>query len=254
MTIASNRIKWLGLMAGMVLLAAAPSNARAQWGMGMGWGMFGVPESSSTRFLNDHAKARIPSAAARQSRTHSPYAGNSNSYLNRVRDNGFVSHYDTMSRRAPSYQPGRAPSLGNSGRAPSRPVAAPATAEAKATRPLVPLKDFFDASLRLIWPQESPVEGEFQEKREISDRTSSTVLQQVKTYGSAPVTSVTTAREKLIAYGRPALTHLRATATPPIADGFHRFLLSLYDSLEAAAWPSEGEAAPKPGTAAAPRP
>ncbi len=231
----------LGLLV-IFISSVVASDAQAQWGMGMGWGMFGVPESSSTRFLNDHAKARIPSAAARQSRTHSPYAGNSNSYLNRVRDNGFVSHYDTMSRRAPSYQSGRGVSLGNAGRAPSRP--APVTAEA--TRPIVPLKDFFDSSQRLIWPQESPVEGEFSEKRELSDRAGSVVLEQVKAYGSAPVTSVTTAREKLIAYGRPALTHLRATATPPIADGFHRFLLSLYDSLEAAAWTPGSTAAPRP--------
>ncbi len=236
------------LAVGLIVISSiAAGDARAQWGMGMGWGMFGVPESPSTRFLNDHAKARIPSAAARQSRTHSPYAGNSNSYLNRVRDNGFVSHYDTMSRRAPSYQPGRA-----SSRPASTP--APANSKAEATRPIVPLKDFFDASQRLIWPQESPVEGDFREKREVSDRAGSAVLEQVKAYGSAPVTSVTTAREKLIAYGRPALTHLRATATPPIADAFHRFLLSLYDSLEAAAWPPGSAAAPGSGSAAAPRP
>lgn len=229
----------LGLL---VLSSITGGDARAQWGMGMGWGMFGVPESPSTRFLNDHAKARIPSAAARQSRTLSPYAGNSNSYLNRVRDNGFTSHYDTRSRRAPSYQPERTASLGNARREPSRPAATPA----EATRAIVPLKDFFDTSLRLIWPQESPVEGEFKQKREISDRASSTVLRQAREYGSAPITSVTTAREKLIDYGRPALTHLRATATPPIADGFHRFLLSLYDSLEAAAWTPGSPAAPKP--------
>jgi hypothetical protein len=236
------------------LIVILSGHARAQWGMGMGWGMMGVPESSSTRFLNDHAKARIPSAAARQSRTHSPYAGNSNSYLNRVRDNGFVSHYETRTRRAPSYQPERAASLGNVGRTASRSAPASAKAEAEATRPIIPLKDFFDAAQRLIWPQESPVEGEFREKRDLSDRAGSAVLEQVKAYGSAPVTSVTTAREKLIDYGRPALTHLRATATPPIADGFHRFLLSLYDSLEAAAWPSGSAAAPGSGGTAAPRP
>lgn len=225
----------LGLL---VISSITAGEARAQWGMGMGWGMMGVPESSSTRFLNDHAKARIPSVAARQSRTHSPYAGNSNSYLNRVRDNGFVSHYDARMRRAPSYQPERRTSLGNAGREPSRP--------AEATRAIVPLKDFFDTSLRLIWPQESPVEGAFKEKREISDQASSTVLKQTRKYGSAPVTSVTEAREKLIAYGRPALTHLRATATTPIADGFHRFLLSLYDSLEAAALAPTSPAATRP--------
>jgi hypothetical protein len=222
--------KLLGFATTMVLVVALPNTAGAQWGMGMGWGMFGVPESPSTRFLNDHALSRAEGVAARRSRSHSANAGSSNSYLNRVRDNGFTPHYDARRRRAPSYQPERTASLGNSGREEPRPAAA-----AAATRPLVSLKDFFDASLRLVWPQESPVDGEFGEKREIADRASLAVLKQTKEYGSAPITSVADARQKLVTYGQPALRHLRTAATPPIADAFHRFLLSLYDSLEAAA-------------------
>jgi hypothetical protein len=108
------------------------------------------------------------------------------------------------------------------------------------------LKDFFDASLRLVWPQESPVEGEFKEKRDISDQASLAVLKQTQAYGSAPITSATEARQKLVNYGKPALQHLRAVATPPIADSFHRFLLSLYDSLEASTWPPEAAPVPQP--------
>ena len=96
---------WLGVSAGMALLAAMRA-LPGPVGMGrLGLGMFGVPESSSTRFLNDHALSRVGSVAARQPRSHNAYAGNPNSYLNRVRDNGFTSHYDARRRRAPSYQP-----------------------------------------------------------------------------------------------------------------------------------------------------
>jgi hypothetical protein len=220
----------LGFATGMALLVALPNTARAQWGIGMGWGMFGPQESSSTRFLNDHALSRVGGVQARQQRSHSAYSGNPNAYFNRIRDNGFVSHYDVRRRRAPSYQPERTASLANRGQGTDRPAP---------RAPAAPLKDFFDASLRLVWPQESPVEGEFKEKRDLSDQASLAVLKQTKAYGSAPITSAAEARQKLVNYGKPALQHLRAVATPPIADSFHRFLLSLYDSLEASAWPTE---------------
>jgi hypothetical protein len=46
---------------------------------------------------------------------------------------------------------------------------------------------------------------------------------------------VASAREALIAYGQPALQYLRETSTARVADTFHLFLLSLYDSLAQAA-------------------
>ena len=79
------------------------------------------------------------------------------------------------------------------------------------------------------------MDGEFLGKREASDQASLVVLKETKQHGVASITSATEARQKLVEYGRPALKQLRAAATPPIADSFHRFLLSLYDSLEAAA-------------------
>jgi hypothetical protein len=232
----------LRIAAVMTVLLALTPPAEAQWGMGYGYGfgMFGGGPSPSTEFLNQHALGRIGSVAARQpGRSHSAYSGNSNAYFNRIRDNGFTSHYDVRRRRAPSYQPERTASLGNRGRAESRP-AQPTAA------PAVPLVSFFDESLTLVWPQESPVDGEFKEKRDISDRASLAVLKQTKNYGSAPITRVTEARKKLVDYGRPALQQLRAVATPPIADSFHRFLLSLYDSLEAATRPAEPSTSPRP--------
>ena len=60
---------------------------------------------------------------------------------------------------------------------------------------------------------------------------------------------MTDARAKLLDYGRPALQYIRDNATPRIADTFHLFLLSLYESLAQAA------TVPKPrATPAAPPP
>jgi hypothetical protein len=226
---------WLGFSALMVIMAAMPGTAKAQYalGAGWGWGMFGVPPSPSTQMVNQHALNRA-AAGRTSSRSHSAYSGNSNAYFNRVRDNGFVSHYDARRRRAPSYGSGQTTPTANRVREETQPAPTPSAAAA-----IVPLANFFDATMKLVWPQESPVDGEFQEKRNISDRATLAALKEKQQQGVVSITSATEAREKLVDYGRPALQQLRATATPPIADSFHRFLLSLYDSLEASAWPPE---------------
>jgi hypothetical protein len=231
----------LAFLMGMIVLAVDARPARAQYGMGMGmgwgWGGFGAMPSPSTTLLNDHAIARTGAAAARQpGRSHSPYGNNPNAYFNRIRDNGFVSHSDVGRRRPPTYRPERAASLGNSGRAGAQPEAAAVPA-----RSVVPLEHFFDASLRLVWPLESPSAGDLKQKREISDGASLAVLKETRQQGSASLTSVTEARSRLLDYGRLALQEIRAQATPPIADSFHQFMLSLYDSLaEAASTPGPG--------------
>ena len=223
----------LALFVGMIVLAADARPARAQYGMGMGmgmgmgWGGFGPMPSPSTTLLNDHAVARTAAAAARMpGRSHSPYGNNPNAYFNRIRDNGFVSHSDARRRRASSYRSDRSGSLDTSGRAAAQPevTAAP-------TRPVVPLGQFFDATLRVVWPQDSPIGGELKQKRDTSDQASLVVLNETKQHGAVSITSVTEARYRLVEYGRPALRELRAQATPPIVDALHQFLLSLYDSL-----------------------
>jgi hypothetical protein len=226
----------------MTVFAAVSDRARADWGFGLGWGwgFGGVGPSASTQFLNEHAQTRA-AAGGFGRRTNNVYAGNPNAYFNRIRDNGFVSHYDARRRRSPSYQPERTTSLGSAARAQSQP--APATASATSVEPIA---SFFDASLRLVWPQESPTDGDFKEKREISDQASLAVLNETKRHGAASIATATEARQKLVEYGRPALKQLRAAATPPIADSFHRFLLSLYDSLEAAAWNPQTSSSPAP--------
>ena len=57
------------------------------------------------------------------------------------------------------------------------------------------------------------------------------MLELVEKHRSAPITTVTEARQRLLDYGQPALRLIRSVSTPRVAEGFHMFLLSLYDSL-----------------------
>jgi hypothetical protein len=200
-------------------------------------GMREVP--SPTSFLNQHALA----AAARgpQGPSRTPYAGNPNAYFNRIRDNGFVSHYDARRRGAPTYRPESSASLGNASRAQPQPTAATA-----AENPVMPLGSFFDAARKFVWPSDSPSTGDLSAKRDASDLAILAVLEETKQQSAASITSVANARQKLLDYGRPALQEIRAQATPPIADGFHRFLLAVYDSLAQAASPPEAASGASP--------
>jgi hypothetical protein len=193
--------------------------------MGWGWGFGNVP--SPSQYLNDHALIRA-GRGLQGVPTRTPYANNPNSYINRVRDPGFVSHMDVRRRNAPVYRPKPANSLANQG-------PAPATAAAQA---FAPLASFFDEARKLLWPSDAPTSGELKGKRDISDNASLAVLDETKAQGTASITLVATARQKLIDYGKPALREIRTYSTAPVADAFHNFLWSLYGSLEQAAGPT----------------
>ena len=78
-------------------------------------------------------------------------------------------------------------------------------------------------------------------KRDISDQACLVVSDLVDKHGSAPITTVTDARQKLLDYGQPALANLcEATRPRGSRKRFHLFLLSLYDSLAQAANPPAG--------------
>ena len=85
------------LVFGLIVLGPLASPAQAQWGdmgMGWGWGGFGMRNvPSPTDFVNQHALTRA-AQGMQAPRSHNPYANNPNSYFNRIRDNGLVSHYD----------------------------------------------------------------------------------------------------------------------------------------------------------------
>ena len=120
-------------------------------------------------------------------------------------------------------------------------------------RPVIAIASFFNAERTLVWPNDAPVTGELKGKRDTSDQASLVVADLVKEFRSAPITTVTDARNKLLEYGRPALTDIRSHSTPRIADAFHLFLLSLYDSLAQASDPAPAPTATtSPGGAATP--
>ncbi len=231
----------LGLSAAIAALVFGSSLAHAQFDMGMGMGFgFGFHQvPSPTGYLNQSALA-----AANRPRegvaSRTPYANNPNSYINRLRDPGFVSHYDTRMRRPPSYRPRPAPASADTNQVQT------ARGELLAGNPVLPLASFFNASQKLIWPSESPAAGDLKGKRDVSDEATVAVLEETKRQITASISSAAFARQKLLDYGRPALQEIRSSSTPAISDAFHMFLLSLYDSLASSAAPPKREIPPPP--------
>jgi hypothetical protein len=215
----------LTLLLGAGVLGLGSNQARGYW---WGWGLGGFNYvAQPTDFLNQ--RALINAAGARGPVSNNVYAGNPNSYINRVRDNGFVPSYNVSRRMSPGQRPNPPVSPGErpQDQAPPRTVNA------------VPLPSFFDEARKLVWPGDAPVAGDLQRKRDISDEGSSIVLGELQAQGRATIASVTDSRQKLLDYGQPALQEIRARSTPPVAETFHSFLLSLYDSLAQAANPPE---------------
>jgi hypothetical protein len=229
------------LVPAVIAVAAAclvvPDRAHAQFGFGGGFGGFGyggfgfrpVPTPESYLYSNALVAASRPVNAP----SRDVYAGNPNSYINHVRDNGFVDRYAADRREIPQYRYAARP------RAPGGADPAAVAAES----PILPLSSFYDAQHKLEWPADAPTEGDMKKKRDISDEACNVVLSETKKDGVAALASVTEARQKLLDYGRPALAHIRAHETPRLADSFHMFLLSLYESLAQAANPTTTAAA-----------
>ena len=215
-----------------ILAAAASgfgtSRAEAQWGgfgFGFGIGNMGrVPQP--VEFENSVALSRMNHV--RGPIQNNVYGNNPNAYFNHVRDNGFVDRYYPDRRDPASY--------GYSSRPQPRSTT-PTAATVAPARPLVPLTSFFNDRNELVWPGDAPVAGEQKEQRDAVDKACLVVLEESKKNGVASIASVTEARQKLLDYGRPALKSVRAKETARIADSFHVFLLSLYDSLAQAANP-----------------
>jgi len=202
-----------------------------------GWGGFSqVPKPES--FINSMALV----AAARPSTAPNghPYAGDGNAYFNHIRDNGFVERYNVDRRVASAY--GAYPV------ARSSPAPTQTAMNVTQPKPQLPLSSFYKADNTLAWPADAPMEGDLKEKQATFDQASQVVLAETKKSGVASLAAVTDARQKLVDYGRPALQYVRAHETPRLADTYHLFLLSLYESLSQAANPAVPVAAAAPGS------
>jgi hypothetical protein len=209
------------LIIGLALVAMMPGRADAQGGGfggfgGFGWGFGFNQVPSPTNFINN-------------AQQNSPYAGNPNAYFNQSIDNGFVDRY-RADRREPAY-------YGTQSEAPRAPQATAPAAVAARPQPSLPLASFYKADGTIEWPGEAPSAEGLLQKRNDFDKFSKTVLDEIKQSGVASIATVSEAREKLLAYGRPALQYARGHETARVADTFHLFLLSLYESLAQATNP-----------------
>jgi hypothetical protein len=216
------------LLAAVLAVAASSfgaGRAHAQWGgMGIGFfGGFGANVEQPGTFLNSVALSQMNHV--RGPMQNNVYANNPNSYINRVRDNGFVDRY----------YPDRLPSYSGSGYRPRPQRTTPTAATVARSRPLVPLSSFFNDKGQFVWQGDAPTAGDLKEKRDSFEKACRAVMDEVKKNGVASIATVTEARQKLLDYGRPGLKHIKEHETPRVADSFHMFLLSLYDSLAQAA-------------------
>jgi hypothetical protein len=225
------------LPAALALIGISAIDARAEFDIG-GFGMGFMPMRmvpSPSESIN--ALSLVQAGRATMGPVSRPvYANNPNSYLSRIRDNGFTPHYSVSSRRSPGMDTARR-RVSNSSQASNDP---PTQAQAAPVpRPVLAIASFFNATRTLVWPNDAPVAGDLKEKRDTSDQACLMVADLVEKFRSAPITTVTDARQKLLTYGQPALSEIRSHSTPRIADAFHMFLLSLYDSLAQAAEPPD---------------
>ena len=204
---------WLGLGAG-------PAGAQ---GFGFGYGGFGynfhyTPPSVS--FLNQHSLATTAAAAA--SKPQALVAPDDNYGRTPAASlPPFSDRYNVESRR--QYLEDRY-ALGQAGDGPPTPAPAPA-------RRSHPISSFFAKDGTLVWPIDAPTYNDLGPKRAAADRAALEVLNETANGNAASVAAVTDARNKLLEYGRPALAYARSKESSQTADSFHRFLLSLYDSL-----------------------
>jgi hypothetical protein len=221
-----------------VLVALPSARARAQYGFGgFGYGFgFNSPGTiygaQTTGMLNSWALQNGAKATMGPVQDN-VYANNPNAYINHLHDDGYLDKYDVGTRREIEASVGRY----SDGPPPSyyRTVSRPAAPAPQPAAPVVPLSSFFNRYQKLVWPAGSPDFGDLTSKRTTADQACLAVLNDYSLRGLAQVGTVTEARSKLVEYGRPALQYIRDNSTPRVADTFHLFLLSLYESLGQAA-------------------
>jgi hypothetical protein len=192
---------------------------------GWGWGFGGfseVPKPESYLYQ----KSLVDAGRAIPTPSRDVYANNSNSYINHLRDSGFVERYSALRREPSHYRNGGSPRT------------SPATLAVAQQTPGLPLASFYGPDGRIVWPADAPSMGDLVERREAFEPVCKAVLDEVKHNSVASIARVTDARQKLLNYGRPALQYVRTHETPRVADAFHLFLLSLYESLAQAVNPA----------------
>ena len=218
----------LAILAAVLAGAIQGGKAEAQLGIfGPGFWMNPLDSSQTVYEINQRSQLNAQRALAERQNIQPrvPVRRRDVEFVDRV---GIDSRTNLESRASRSYSPTRMQA--------QTPPVQPAP-PAPPSQPRIPLSGFFNAERTLVWPADAPTEDGLGEKRDTSDKASLAVYDETIANGLASVSSVTRARDLLLDYGRPALDRLRRVATTQVADSFHRFLLSLYESLAQAANP-----------------
>lgn len=219
----------------LAMVSASGSQARAQWGWGggFGWGPYFTSPGDPSGLLD--ARALQMANAASTNRPVNDPNFQYNAYYMHVRDTDFFTKYDARTRAEMYNRVAR----NRIPLPPSNTTTTPQPATAAAPTPpaqtVVRLANFFDRYNKLVWPADAPKTPELLPKRETADAAALDVLQEYNARGIATVSLTTDARQKLVAYGQPALAYIRANASPAVSDAFHVFMLSLYNELGQAA-------------------
>jgi hypothetical protein len=227
--------RMLALVALLVALHAGTASAQfgMGWGFGMGMGM-GNNGFQTQQQVNKMSQIAASSAYAARGgpggRGITPYAGNPGAYVNIGRERRFQELDQLRARYSVDTRLPVAESRGPRFNPFTAVAAAPAANEARPDPGLV-LASFFNQAGLVGWPADAPTEGDLKDKRETSDRMSLAVLQEYNTEGLARTSTVTQARDLLLDYGRPALQVVRTNSSQALADGFHSFLLGLYEAI-----------------------
>lgn len=198
---------------------AAPSAAQAQF-FGPFFGGGFAPYQSPTQMVQD----RRPITQNVGGPVQNPAMSSPNAYWNNLREPMPASY--TMTPRTNL----RTGNRGIDSATTSRGKSASTSQTSAKVKPKQHFLGFFNTSGLLVWPADAPLEGELSGKRAMVD----TAMQQLKTdlTGTAPppVSSIVSARNELLAYGRPALAYLREHRSNR-ADSFHAWMLELYNTL-----------------------
>ena len=142
---------------------AVPETASAQFGFGGGFGGFGYggfgfrPVPTPESYL--YSKSLVDASRPVNWPSRDVNANNPNSFINHLRDPGFVDRYSVDRREIPDYRYGPRPR--RVGGASTTPTAASANQGR-----ILPLFSFYNAAGKLEWPADAPVEGDLKAKRD----------------------------------------------------------------------------------------
>jgi hypothetical protein len=234
----SRRTLIRGVLASFVLVACASGQAEAQWGFGpfggFGWGFPHPYTPPSVNMLNNRANVR---AGMDQEALNRTSLSTPDRFDYRRQQVAMQQRYDVSSTRGMQVaRAGRGtPIPGTRASAAGRPTPPPGDQPAPVERPILEITSFVNQQDQLVWPSDAPVSGDLITRRDQADDAIHEVVLEYRAMNAARINTVATAREALIGYGQPALQYLRENSTARVADTFHLFLLSLYDSLAQAA-------------------